>query len=240
MNTRQMLVSSQNYKIKCPNTLVPEGWCVHNTANDASAENEVRYMIHNTNQVSFHTAVDDKEVIQGLPYDRNAWAAGDGNGPGNRKYLHLEICFSKSGGERYTKAEQNAVKFLAQDLKKRGWGISKIKKHQDFSGKKCPHRILDEGRWQSFLNRVQEELNTLNKPASTPKASAPVGIGTLKVLENTVIRDRPVYLGKIMGNVSQGGEYIVHAYETGWYNIGGWVSAKLVQFTPHNDTKITR
>jgi N-acetylmuramoyl-L-alanine amidase len=240
VNVRQMLVASKNYKIKCPNPLVPEGWCVHNTYNDASANNEVQYMILNHNEVSFHVAVDDKETVQGLPYDRNAWAAGDGGkGPGNRKYLHLEICYSKSGGDRYTKAEQNAVKFLAQDLKKRGWGINKIKKHQDFSGKYCPHRILDEGRWQSFLNRVQEELNVLNKPA--PKPVVPVqGIGTLKVLENTVIRDKPVYLGNITGNVSPSEAYIVHDYQTGWFNVGGWVSAKHVQFIPHNDTKITR
>lgn len=159
VSVRQMLVASKNYKIKCPYTLEPEGWCVHNTYNDASANNEVQYMILNQNQVSFHYAVDDKEVVQGLPTDRNAWAAGDGGqGPGNRKYLHLEICYSKSGGERYTKAEENAVKFLAAELKKRGWGIDKVKKHQDFSGKYCPHRILDEKRWTSFLQRIEKEM----------------------------------------------------------------------------------
>jgi hypothetical protein len=81
-----------------------------------------------------------------------------------------------------------------------------------------------------------------SKPAavSSPVAPSIQGIGTLKVLEKTVIRDKPVYLGNIMGNVDRGGEYIVHDYQTGWYNIGGWVSAKLVRFTPHDDTKITR
>jgi N-acetylmuramoyl-L-alanine amidase len=155
---RQMLVASKNYKTKCPNTLDPEGWCVHNTYNDASANNEVQYMILNHNQVSFHVAVDDKEVVQGVDFNRNAWAAGDGNGPGNRKHLHLEICYSKSGGERYTQAEENAVQYLAQDLKQRGWGIDKVKKHEDFSGKHCPHRILDEKRWTSFLGRIEEAM----------------------------------------------------------------------------------
>jgi N-acetylmuramoyl-L-alanine amidase len=238
MTVRQMLVQSSNYKFKCPNKMSAEYITVHNTANDASAENEIRYMIHNTNQTSYHFAVDDKEVIQGIALDRNAWHCGDGNGTGNRKTIGIEICYSKSGGERYYKAEKNAVKLIAQLLHERNWGIDRVKKHQDWSGKKCPHRILDEGRWQSFLNQVQEELNALKKPAPAP--AAPVqGIGTLKVLEKTVIRDKPVYLGNIMGNVSAGGEYIVHDYQTGWFNIGGWVSAKLVQFIPHNDTKIT-
>jgi N-acetylmuramoyl-L-alanine amidase len=239
MNVRQMLVSSSNYKFKCPNTMAAEYITVHNTANDASAENEIRYMIHNTNQTSYHFAVDDKEVIQGVALDRNAWHCGDGNGNGNRKSIGIEICYSKSGGERYTKAEKNAVKLIAQLLHERNWGIERVKKHQDWSGKNCPHRILGEGRWQSFLNQVQEELNALKKPAPTP--AAPVqGIGTLKVLEKTVIRDKPVYLGNITGNVETNGEYIVHDYRTGWFNIGGWVSSKYVQFIPHNDTKIIR
>ena len=51
---------------------------VHNTANDASARNEIEFMQSNNKQTSFHYAVDDKEVIQGIPLDRNAWHAGDG------------------------------------------------------------------------------------------------------------------------------------------------------------------
>jgi N-acetylmuramoyl-L-alanine amidase len=163
---RQMLVASKNYKLKCPNTLVPEGFCVHNTWNDASANNEVQYMINSTSSTSYHYAVDDKEVVQGIPLDRNAWHAGDGNnGPGNRKFIGLEICYSKSGGERYTKAEENAVQFLAQELKARGWGIDKVKKHQDFSGKYCPHRILDEKRWTSFLDRIEAAMKSEPKPS---------------------------------------------------------------------------
>jgi N-acetylmuramoyl-L-alanine amidase CwlA len=159
MSIKQMLVSSSNYKYKCPNKMIPEYITVHNTYNDASAENEIRYMIHNTNQTSYHFAVDDKEVIQGVELDRNAWHAGDGSGQGNRKSIGIEICYSKSGGERYVKAEANAIKLIADLLKERGWGIDRVKKHQDWSGKHCPHRILDEGRWDSFLAAIQAELN---------------------------------------------------------------------------------
>ncbi|MEC2444681.1 N-acetylmuramoyl-L-alanine amidase, partial [Bacillus cereus] len=45
------------------------------------------YMIRNDNQVSFHIAVDDKEAVQGIPLERNAWHTGDGNGNGNRKSI---------------------------------------------------------------------------------------------------------------------------------------------------------
>ena len=56
--------------------MVPKYIVIHNTYNDASAENEINYMISNNNVVSFHYAVDDKEVIQGVPLDRNTWNAG--------------------------------------------------------------------------------------------------------------------------------------------------------------------
>lgn len=159
------LVSTAKYSIKCPYAMTPTRIVVHNTANDASAKNEISYMITNSNQVSFHFAVDDKEIVQGIPLDRNAWHAGDGNGKGNREGIAIEICYSKSGGDRFIKAEQNAASFIAQLLKERGWGIDKVTKHQDYSGKYCPHRTLDMG-WQRFLNMVQKELNGQSTSAS--------------------------------------------------------------------------
>lgn len=176
MNVIKNLVSQSKYSIKCPYSMTPEFIVVHNTANDASAANEVKYMISNNNQVSFHFAVDDKEVVQGLPLDRNAWACGDGaNGKGNRKGIQIEICYSKNGGIRFENAEKNAAKFIAQLLKERGWGVDKVKKHQDFSNKYCPHRTLDKG-WASFVNMVKDYLNELNKPVqSTQSSSISVG-----------------------------------------------------------------
>ncbi len=161
MKIVQNLVPASKYSIKCPYSMTPEFIVVHNTANDASARNEVAYMIRNDNKVSFHYAVDDKEIVQGIPENRNAWHAGDGNnGPGNRKGIGIEICYSKSGGQRFIEAEKLAAKFIAFKLKEKGWGINRVKKHQDFSGKYCPHRTLDMG-WQRFLDMAQAELNAV-------------------------------------------------------------------------------
>ena len=154
----QRLISSDKYGIKCPYVMDPIGICIHNTANDASAANEIAYMQRNNNEVSFHIAIDDKEAIQGIPFNRNAWAAGDGNGQGNRRYIHVEICYSKSGGPKFEAAEKIAAQEVAALLKQYGWGIDRVTKHQDFSGKYCPHRTLDMG-WQRFLNMIQAELN---------------------------------------------------------------------------------
>ncbi len=158
---KQNLVAQDNYSIKCPHSMTAEFIVVHNTANDATAENEVAYMIGNKNQVSFHYAVDDQEVVQGLPIDRNAWACGDGaNGTGNRKGIQVEICYSKSGGTRFDQAEKNAAHFIATLLRERQWGIEKVKKHQDFRNKYCPHRTLDKG-WNGFLQMIKSYLNDI-------------------------------------------------------------------------------
>ena len=138
--------------------MVPEFIVIHNTANDACAKNEVGFMKNSGLETSFHFAVDNMETIQALPLDRNAWHAGDGaNGKGNRKGIAIEICYSKSGGEKFLKAEENAAKLAADLLKAYGWGIDKIKKHQDFSGKYCPHRTLDLG-WSRFIDKVKHYM----------------------------------------------------------------------------------
>jgi hypothetical protein len=123
-------------------------------------------MIRNDTAVSFHYAVDDKEIIQGIPENRNAWHAGDGTrGEGNRYGIAIEICYSKSGGTRFVNAEKNAAEFAASILKRYGWGIDRLKKHRDFNGKYCPHRTLDMG-WNRFGEMVQEYLG--DKPKEKP------------------------------------------------------------------------
>ena len=205
MNIVKNLVSESKYSVKCPYAMTPEFVVVHNTANDASAQNEVKYMVSNNNQVSFHFAVDDKEIVQGLPLDRNAWACGDGaNGKGNRKGIQIEICYSKSGGARFENAEKNAAKFIAQLLKERGWGVDKVKKHQDFSNKYCPHRTLDKG-WASFVNMVKDYLNELNKPVQTTQQSS-ISVGDKVKVKTTATH---YATGQSMASFVKGSTYEV-------------------------------
>lgn len=168
------LVPESKYSIKCPYSMKPTRIVVHNTANDASAKNEIAYMKRNNNEVSFHYAVDDKEVVQGIPENRNSWNAGDGGkGKGNREGISIEICYSKSGGDKFIKAEQNAVELIVDILKRYGWGIDKVTKHQDYNGKYCPHRTLDMG-WARFINMIKVALD------EEPIAKKPVTTSTIK------------------------------------------------------------
>lgn len=160
MQITKMLVPQNKYDIKCPYEMNPEFIIIHNTANDASAMSEISYMIGNNNKVSFHCAIDNERIVQGVPFNRNTWNATDGaNGQGNRKGIALEICYSKSGGEKFEEAERLAAEYTAYLLKQYGWGIDKVKRHNDFYSKKnCPHRTMELG-WQRFLNMVQAYLN---------------------------------------------------------------------------------
>lgn len=180
MDIVKNLVKQSMYDIKCPYEMTAEFIVVHNTANDAPARNEISYMINNKQKVSFHYAVDNEEIVQGIPENRNAWHCGDGsNGKGNRKGLSIEICYSKSGGEKFVAAERLAAKFIAFKLKENGWDIDKVKKHQDFNGKNCPHRTLSIG-WGRFLKMIQAELNALNSDETNKKGTVKVEVSVLK------------------------------------------------------------
>ena len=168
MQITRVKCPEEKYAIKCPDVTVKEGITIHNTYNDASAMSEISYMIGRPEKVSFHAAVDDYRVVEGLPFDRSCYAAGDGRyGFGNAKTINIEICYSKSGGERFDQAERLAAEYIALLLKQYGWGIEKVTKHQDYSGKYCPHRTLDYG-WERFLNIIREYLDIQPTPAPTP------------------------------------------------------------------------
>lgn len=175
MEIKKMLVPESRYSTLCPYEMNPTEITLHNTYNDAPAINERNNVANNSTGTSFHIAVDDKEAIQLIPFNRNAWHAGDGaNGRGNRHSIGVEICYSLSGGDRYRKAELNAIKVIRQLMDTFNIPISRVKTHQERNGKYCPHRMLDEGRvawFKSQLTQVNQKedggveiiVNKLNK-----------------------------------------------------------------------------
>lgn len=186
---RRIMVPESKYGTKCPYAMAPKKITVHNTDNEMPAINEINYMISNNNETSYHYAGDEKEVIQAIETTRNAWAAGDGgNGYGNRNTIHYEICRNYDRTRRttnllsplaelYSQAEKNAVKAIAQICVENNIvaSLDTIKKHQDWSGKWCPSKILSEGRWNIFCAGVIAEYIRLTSPeaVAVPKPVAP-------------------------------------------------------------------
>ena len=212
---KKNLVPTSKYDIKCPYSMTPIGITVHNTANDATAMNEINYMIRNDAYNSFHYAVDDKEIVQGLPLDRNGFHASDGaNGTGNRKTIGIEICYSKSGGDRFIKAEQNAVDLIVYLIKKYKWNISCVKRHYDYAPDKkyCPHRTMDLG-WERFLKMISDKLEDKPTPQPTPSNKIEVGskvkITTMSPYKYWVADDVQVKYGiyQIREDVNAGNDF---------------------------------
>lgn len=220
----QMLVPAVKYGVKCPYAMSPEFLTIHNTANNASALAEISYMNGNWNEVSYHWAVDDEQSIQGIPHDRNAWHCGDGaNGTGNRKSIGIEICYSLTPGHpKYSKAEDNGAKLAALILHQYGWGIGRLRKHQDWSGKYCPHRILDNGNWEGFKGKVQgyllqlqghavQPLPTLKAAPAQPRVATTntnayerAESGTFTATEDIYFRNEPNLSGRTQGMYYKG------------------------------------
>ena len=169
MKIIKMPMPQSKYALKCPYEMVPTGITIHNTANDAKARNEGSYMIGNNYSTSFHVVIDDVEGIEIIPFNRNAFHAGDGrSGAGNRTTIGIETCYSKSGGDRFDAAEENTAAYVAMLLRQYGWGIENVKRHYDYSKKYCPHRTMDYG-WERFLDKVRKHLDAQNQPASEDK-----------------------------------------------------------------------
>lgn len=224
----QKLVPESKYNIKCPYKMTPTRIVVHNTANDATARNEIAYMTNNNAETSFHYAVDDKEIVQGLPLNRNGWHASDGHGKGNREGIAIEICYSKSGGDKFIKAEQNAVDLIVFLLKKYNWGIDKVTKHQDYTNKYCPHRTLDMG-WDRFINMIKDKLDdrvtpTIDLNASNSKLKYSVGdvvkINGVYVSSTSTTKLVPLVKSGTITRILEGtrNPYLLDGGKIGWVN----------------------
>ena len=199
------------YHINAPYAMTPKYITIHNTGNTASARNEAAYMNSNSNYTSYHVAIDDKEAVQVVPFNRNAWHAGDGQGQGNRASIGIEICYSMDNGysgamsARYKQAQENAALYVAYVLHQYGWGTDRLRQHWNWSGKDCPHKMRAHNGWGAFVARVQAHLNAIKKgsssaskkPTSKPNVNKkPQGVsekgwsfaGTFEVSETIVVR----------------------------------------------------
>ena len=131
---------------------------IHNTAEPFSARDErLRVVNRRDAKTSFHFAVDEREIVQLLPLDRHGWHAGDGEGDGNLRSVGIEICrsvFRGATGWLYRRAERNAALLASSLLRHFDLPDTALRMHRDWSGKFCPHRILEENSWADFRATV--------------------------------------------------------------------------------------
>ena len=178
LKAKVQLVDKRLYRSKCCYTMKnPKGIGIHNFGSSSgsptaqnSADGQNKEDMNPDNLKSWHFQVDDKEIIQSLPMNRNSFSFGDGaKGEGNRNYISIEIMkdMPTDDKEAADKAQDNGALAAAIIYYNKGWDIKDLKKHQDFkmtdgSYKYCPHRILDNG-WDKFMEQVQAHYDRIVK-----------------------------------------------------------------------------
>jgi N-acetylmuramoyl-L-alanine amidase len=125
----------------------------------------------NTDYVSFHIVVDDKEAIECVPLDEMAYHCA--NSEGNLHSIGIEVCEVEG-------AEENAIKLVAKLLKERNFNISRVTTHQRWNGKYCPRLILPH--WSEFIENIKSEME-----GEKMKNTIELPIGYLEFLEDRII-----------------------------------------------------
>ena len=151
--------------------LTPTFITVHNTANadrGADALMHARYLKGadaRQRQVSWHFSVDDQRSVRSLPLNERGLHAG--TGLGNATSLGIEIC--ENAGINHAAANGRAALLVATLLHRLGLAITQVVPHKHWSGKQCPHLLLDaNGTIKGFLRLVQAELDGLSATISLP------------------------------------------------------------------------
>lgn len=152
----------------------PEYVTVHNAGTSGGGKNlhdYNRYSIKTSGDgiKSWHFSVGEEGAFQALPLDVNAWHAGDGNGDGNRKSIAIEIARDLGEDQLYKRAEGLTAKLCACLLVLFDLPITRLRMHQDWSGKYCPHKILEGGYWDTFVATVDSYRKKLKNEAPLPK-----------------------------------------------------------------------
>lgn len=179
----------------------PIGVTIHETDSNASARQEIAYMQGNTNWVSFHFAVDEKEIVQGAPLDRVTWQSGDGNGNGNMRTISIEICrnYRTDDLTNYYAARANAEKLVGWLLYVYGWDAKNIYTHNDWSGKNCPRVIRREGYLNTFKQKAVEYRDQYT--AVTPEPVQPTPITKLEVGQKVKIKANATTYQNVNANI---------------------------------------
>lgn len=160
MNIIQRLIPASKLKTRPGIKMVPKFITIHetdNTSMGADAEAHANLQLRGNNRTaSWHLQVDERQIIQSIPFDEVAWAAGDGrNGPGNLTSIHIEMCVNADGS--YEKTVSNTVEVVQYLMNRYNIASDHIVPHKHWTGKNCPRNLLPH--WDQFIKRCTSSKN---------------------------------------------------------------------------------
>lgn len=142
--------------------IVAKAVVIHWTANANSGANAVAnrnyFENHPQNKVSAHYIVDDHQVVQCLPEDEMGYHVGATSykpsalqqlsSYPNDCTIGIEMCVNRDGD--FNKTYRNAVALAANICHRHGWGVDRLWRHYDVTGKDCPRYFVDDATARQF------------------------------------------------------------------------------------------
>lgn len=126
-----------------------DGMAVHYTATSASAHNNLVYFSRPGAEASAHLFVDkDGAIRQSVRFEDTAWAVGDW--AENQRTVSVEVV---SAGEDFTDAQVAALAEIWAYLVAT-YGVTRLLRHYDVTGKLCPAPYVDADKWAALKARI--------------------------------------------------------------------------------------
>lgn len=180
LNIKDMYLTNKNAR---PRTrITPRGVVIHWTANEGKGANAVanrNYFNKPTTIPSAHYCVDDKEIIRCLPENEMGYHVGAKSykpdavkrlsSYPNNCTIGIEMCVNADGN--FDLMYQNTLELTADILKRYGWGVDRLWRHFDITGKNCPAYFVGDDyarkytgltaaqAWAKFKDDVERILN---------------------------------------------------------------------------------
>lgn len=145
-----------------------DGMAVHYTATSASAHNNPVYFSRAGAGASAHLFVDkDGSIRQSVRLEDTAWAVGDF--AENQRTVSVEVV---SAGEDFTDSQVAALAEIWAFLRAT-YGVTRLIRHYDVTGKLCPAPYVDAGKWAALKARILGGSGAAVAPG--PSGGAPSG-----------------------------------------------------------------
>lgn len=132
---------------------------VHYTGNKGdTAYGNTKYFKDVNRGASAHYFVDESSIYRCVAEKDVAWHCGA------KSYKHadcrndnsigIEMCNSMGKNEAVERNTIDLIKYLVEKYK---INSERILRHYDVTGKQCPVTLLDEGEWEKFKSRIEED-----------------------------------------------------------------------------------
>lgn len=220
----------QGHRVRPGTKITVQYICIHSTGNPSStAKNERAWLDNPSNdrQASWNYCIDEKDCIEAIPPGEEAWAQQSGN----KSCISIEICES---GNR-TNTVERAAEFAAQLLKERGWGIDKLRRHNDFySSKICPAIFYKNGswaQWEDFKKKVDGYLKGTTQTV-TSQTTKPIAQGKVTAT-SLYIRPEANTNKTAIGSLKQNEVVDIYGEEGNFYKlVTGYASKDYIEILP--------